>query len=356
MMTLLKSWIVAARKTLFRRIRKGPQPRRLRLQWLERREVPATFYVDSVLDSGTDTLRDAITQLNTSMDANNTIDIVCHGTTTLESALPSIQKNVTIQGPGYDNFTVTRDSTAAPFTIFSVAATAQVSIDDITISGGNAGALRDGGGIFNQGGLSLNNDVLTGNKAKDGGGIFNDVNAQLQLTNVSMYDNHANFNGGAIENDGNMGIVDSQLYVNWADLGNGGALYLAAGSTTSVFNSNIYSNTARADGGGIDDEGGTVTWSGGLFTGNHATTGGGIAEHAASQGTLSGLTIQDNTADINGGGFYLAGANTNLDFSNSTITNNHSGNQDATSAGAYQAGTTYSMTNCTISGNIAQVQ
>jgi hypothetical protein len=137
------------------------------LQWLEYRNVPATFSVDSVLDSGADTLRDAITQLNNSTDANNTIEIICYGSVQLESALPTIQKNVTIEGPGYENFTVTRDSTQGAFGIFGVAGGATVTIDGLTISGGDAGA-GQGGGIYNQGNLTLDNDVIDGNVANRG--------------------------------------------------------------------------------------------------------------------------------------------------------------------------------------------
>jgi hypothetical protein len=86
--------------------RPGPTPR-LRLESLEDRATPATFTVTNTADSGTGSLRDAITQANNTSGAD-VIDFAIPGagvhTITPASALPTITDPLTIDGttqPGW---------------------------------------------------------------------------------------------------------------------------------------------------------------------------------------------------------------------------------------------------------------
>jgi hypothetical protein len=112
-----------------------------RLEPLEDRLAPATFTVINTNDDGNGSLRAAITQVNSSTDASNTINFAqgVTGTITLESALPAINNNVNMTGPGASNLTVTRDPNATTqFPIFVVNGSTTVSITGLTISGGVA--------------------------------------------------------------------------------------------------------------------------------------------------------------------------------------------------------------------------
>src|SRR5262245_65304514 len=80
---------------------RGKLSSRLRVEWLEDRTLPATFYVTTTADGGTGSLRDAINQAN--MDAvTDTIDfsMLGSGVQTIRplSALPTITKPVIIDG------------------------------------------------------------------------------------------------------------------------------------------------------------------------------------------------------------------------------------------------------------------
>jgi hypothetical protein len=343
------------RKAWIGRRRQGPQYRRPCLQRLCEREVPATWVVLSSADSGDWTLREALTELQTSTDPDNTIILQCGGTITLQSALPPITKNLTIEGA---NLTVRRDPNAAMnFTIFNVAAGTQVSINDLTISGGNGIGGQAGGGIYNEGNLSLNNDELRGNVgAADGGAIFNAPNAQLTITSTLIDNNESSGIAGAIDNLGDLQLTDSQVFSNESVL-DGGGLYLNSISTTNIFNSLIYENKAGRDGGGIWDGGGVLTWQGGQLTRNDSTNshGAGLFLSGGTQATLSGVSIEENTAALTGGGFYLADAGTALNMGTCTISNNGSiVDVNASAGGLSEPGATYTTTNCTVTDPIVQ--
>ena len=75
------------------------------------------------------------------------------------------------------------------------------TLENLTITGGNAASEGTGGAIFNSGTLTLTNSTLSGNSANDGGGILNYSTATLTLTNSTLSGNSA-FDGGGIANTG----------------------------------------------------------------------------------------------------------------------------------------------------------
>jgi hypothetical protein len=78
-------------------------------------------------------------------------------------------------------------------------------------------------------------------------------------------------------------------------------------------------NAPNSTGGGIFNDGGTLTISGSTISGNSAVTGGGIHNREGIV-TVSGSTISGNTATDTGGGVYnFAGLSV---IEHSTITNN----------------------------------
>jgi len=91
----------------------------------------------------------------------------CTGTT-------EIGKDVTLTGTSTDD---TLDGDGQPGSVLTIDSGVAVTINALTITGGTGGTSGEGaglgGGIFNQGTLTLNNVRISGNTAGQGGGIYN---------------------------------------------------------------------------------------------------------------------------------------------------------------------------------------
>ena len=214
----------------------------------------ATFTVINLNDSGAGSLRAAIT----SAGAGDTIVFQSglSGTITLASALPAINANLTIQGPGADSLTISGNNAVTVFTInFGT-----VAISGLTIANGNSAF---GGGIFNQATLTVTNSTFSGNSAAIyGGGIYN-VNGTVTIVNSTFSNNSAgSFGGGIFINSGTVKVNNSTFSANSAGT-LGGGISNVAGALT-INNSIFVGNTASSSVGGIDNEG-TANASNTLF-------------------------------------------------------------------------------------------
>jgi hypothetical protein len=223
------------RRTWFRKLFSRPVSRpikasprrRLAVEALEDRVVPATYHVSSLLDDGSPgTLRDA----NPGADA---IDFQVSGTVRLSgSELPAISDDLTITAPAAG---LTVDAYGAS-RILEVNASVSVGLSGLTLVNGSA---DEGGGIFNNGTLSLTACTLSGNLARIGGGIF-DNGGTLGLDRVTLDSNTARGANGANSNyDPGSPGQDAQ----------GGALYNGGGAVT-ISDSTVTNNTARGGDGG----------------------------------------------------------------------------------------------------------
>ena len=93
--------------------------------------------------------------------------------------------------------------------VFSISEGVTASIQGLTITGGQA---IDGGGIYNDGTLSLINSIILGNSVKGyytGGGIYN--NGSLTLTNSIITHNLAKTGGGIYCRSGSTTIVQNSI-------------------------------------------------------------------------------------------------------------------------------------------------
>ncbi len=278
------------------------------------------------------TLRAAIEEAN-ALASCGAIDINFSGVTSpinLGSALPNIDHNVNINGPGAALLTVRRN-TGGNYRIFTINGGRTVTISGLTISNGSAPNLdfpdNEGGGIFNSGTLTLTTVVVSGNHATNnnggGGGIWNE-GGTLTLTNSSVSDNSAgNGGGGGIVMDGGGTLTLTGCTVSGNGT-SGGAGGIYSNRPVVMTNSTVSGNTANSDGGGITVEGGSATL------------------------TLTNVTITNNRADNDnngsgaGGGLYLVGGNVFLrntivagnfnDASPSTTADDVSGNVDPNSS------------------------
>jgi CSLREA domain-containing protein len=175
-----------------------------------------------------------------------------------------------------------------------------VSITNCSFSG-NRATVTAGGAIFNDGLMTLTNTVLIVNSASGrGDGIHNGTNGNLTLTDSTVSFNGDSMKpsgtgGGGISNDGTLTVNRSTIYGNLTG-GNGGGIFTLFG-TVNLTNSTISFNSAFAgNGGGIySDNGGTVTITNCTVTdGNQGLTGGGIY-HGSGTIYLRNTIVAGNT-------------------------------------------------------------
>ena len=140
----------------------------------------ATFTVMNTNDSGAGSLRQAIADANTAGGAD-TIDFdagvfATSQTITLTTGELVINGEVTINGPGADKLTISGNNVSL---VFLVSSGAMVTISDLTISHGSDSLA---GGIGNSGTLTINNSILSGNRAGfEGGGRWPDNDTRVAM-------------------------------------------------------------------------------------------------------------------------------------------------------------------------------
>ncbi len=227
--------------------------------------------------------------------------------------LPSVASEITINGAGAATTIIHRDSGASPFRIFHISS-GSVTLADVTVSGGSAGAGFSGGGIFLRGGaLTIEKSILSDHTASLGGAIANPFCRAITIINSTLSGNLATHSGGAIST--NFSPPSSPCFPTVI--------------TNSTFSSNRAGGTAGDIGGAIENVGGTLTITNSTVSGNTASGGGGIANISAcctSDGhtiiatlTLTNSTVSGNTAFQGGGIVDHSGT---IDLNNVTIANN----------------------------------
>ncbi len=196
----------------------------------------STYMVTSTTDSGAGSLRDALA----SAASDDTINFSVTGTITLASGPLLISKNLNIQGPGASRLTISGNYA---FQAFVIAPVSTVSISGLTIANGYDSGIN-GGGIQNDGTLTVANSTFSGNSADHkGGGIFND--GALTVTNSTFSGNSTNDEGGAIFNGGTLLVTNSTFSGNSAYNEGGGIANI--GGTLQINNSIVAGNTASSN-------------------------------------------------------------------------------------------------------------
>ena len=185
---------------------------RPRLNVLENRTVPSTFTVTNLLDNGAGSLRQAILIANAVTGADE-IDFTSglNGTISLTSGQLDITDSVTINGPGAAKLSIDGGYANTGFSgerVFHVAALTTASISGLTITKGHPvyfGA--NGGGILNDGTLTVSGCTLSNNHAAAGiagsgvGGAIANF-GDLTILNSVLSGNTGGYFGGAIYHAG----------------------------------------------------------------------------------------------------------------------------------------------------------
>lgn len=232
------------------------------------------------------------------------------GTITLQSALDPIKRSYDIYyEPGAPGLAVNGNKNAG--TIFTVNAGVASTISNLTITGGLA--QQNGGGILNNGELTLSGDVISNNGATGaGGGVFNAAGAQLQLQTVTISGNGAK-NGGGLGNSGSVTICCNSV-INNNDASTGGGGIWNHGGTIEAFDSTqIKLNLDNLNGGGVENEfyGKFQMYGGAISDNEDNQVAGGVALLSGTI-TLTDVAVQGNYAAVRGGGIYVGGGTLTL--------------------------------------------
>jgi hypothetical protein len=292
----------------------------------------ATITVTNSLDSGAGSLRQAVRNAA----AGDRIVFSPAGfnhavTITLNSQI-EISKSLLIDGAAGNVVTPTLSGGDITRTL-QINRGVNITLKRLRITNGRCTGCP-GGGIYNQGALSLTLSTLVSNTATvganigSGGGIYNDTNASLDVSGCALISNTAiGGYGGAIYNaiSATLNISNSSLAGNSAvwvngNGGLGGAIH-NEGSLRLV-NSNVIGNKAdNVYGGGITNYDGLAEVKNSTFTGNSTYQGGGIYSRAP-------LTVTDSVFNLNTAAY--GGGISNRDTLNLNNTNFISNTADRT--------------------------
>ena len=215
---------------------------------------------------------------------------------------------------------------------------AQLAVSDSSftnnLTSGAGGAIHAYSGT-NFPSLSIQNSTFTGNSATAGGGLYS--NFSTAISNSRFHENVARAgDGGAVNiQGGTLDLTDSQITSNSATFGGGGLNLYFGGNIRGCL---IRGNSTNGVGGGIAHYYQPLSIDRSVISRNTAETGGGMWGGA----TISGSSIEENTAIDVGGGIFGGGI-----ISNSTI----SGNTAGVDGGGIRGGGTF--TNVTLVNNKA---
>lgn len=252
-----------------------------------------------------------------------------------------IRTSLVISGAGADT-TYIQAGVTAPLAIdrvIDISGTVTVTMTDVTIRNGNTASTdENGGGVAIQGGATVElhgSAVTTSSSQGDepgegGGGIYNDMSSTLVLSDTMVMSNTAT-----------------------TGLGNGGGI-LNAGTLT-VMGGAISNNSAARAGGGVENNGGTVSFMDIMLNENVANiNGGGLHISAAGAVTMTGGMANDNVAQMEGGALWNSAPGT-LTVRNATLNDNSANGNDADQGGGaiHNDGGVLIVTDTTMQGNSA---
>ena len=260
------------------------------------------------------TLREAINATNVAGSGEISFAPGVTGTIQLESGLPIVARNLSVQGPGADLLKVRRNN-GGNYRIFTISNSSSkgpwVTFAGLTVTNGRIQTGNfpndSGGGILNdRGSLLLEQCAVLGNTAVGdasyGGGIFNNEGT-LEVRESTVAGNAGHFGGGvATRTNGQVGcyvnLYASTINGNAAQGGDGGGLYSEAKNSGSSMhveatnctisgNSAIPAGFSGGNGGGIFNFG-SIFGTAELWlldctlSGNSASTAGGVYNHSFS--------------------------------------------------------------------------
>ena len=231
-----------------------------------------------------------------------------------EITLPAGIFTLSIDGPGEDS-----------------AATGDIDIDsDITIAGaGVSSTMIDADGIDRvfhvvSGTATLSGATITGgSSSSDGGALLVSLGSSLDVSQAILIANTTSGDGGGIKNDGTLTVTDTEVSWN-SSVAGGGLLNNGTATLNRVL---IHTNTATMGGGIRNDSNLTVVNS--TITGNSGTIQAGALSNTGDA-WLTNVTITANDSPLNGGIVDATGAAKIYPLNAIIAGNTSSTNPDAT--------------------------
>jgi len=153
---------------------------------------------------------------------------------------------------------------ASASTVFTLSGSTVAILNNLTIEDGTSGG--NGGGISNNGTLTVNQSTFNGNSAIDGGGI--DSSGTLTVSGSTFNGNSATIGGGiCVESGGSVTVSGSTFFGNAGTTG-GGAIDATVGGPLAVSSSTISGNSSTNSTGGIAGPVSSFPMSNSIATGN----------------------------------------------------------------------------------------
>jgi hypothetical protein len=248
-----------------------------------------------------------------------------------DDGLPEITGKVRISGE--DTYIQRGTGSQAPFRIFHVKQGGSLSVESVTVRGGQTTAASGhGGGFFNdRGRLTLTGVTVSNNQGSVGGGIWNQRGTLVLDDSTVVRDNRGGFGAGVATN-GTMRMWGGAIRDNQGQIWGGG---LANAGDTKLNHVSVDGNTSGDHGGGImtmaiNSETGPLRANSTRVRENIAQTdGGGIQTGANEPTTLYRSSVSHNTANggpTRGGGIANPGTRFSLFIgTNSTVKQKKSG-------------------------------
>lgn len=169
------------------------------------------------------------------------------------------------------------------------------------------------------------------------------INTNITIINSTPYNNQAQYDGGAIDNDYYTTIINSTINNNQAN--NGGAISIT--NTLTIIKSTININTANEDGGAIYTGNSYLTMiNNSELNDNHAKFGGAIHIYNSHVSVVDSR-LEKNYGSEYGGAIYhfQNGVFSGVNVKNSDFTKNYGGNCAAIYCNSYRRSFEYKVSN-----------
>ena len=232
---------------------------------------------------------------------------------------------VNITGPGSASLAITTTATAGSYNLFYFSGTGDVTVSGLSIT-------KQRIKTSNQGKFTLNDVSISDSYFSYGGALYATNQSDLVISGSHFENNSAGLKGGAVYavNNGTVTVSDTEFINNTVFSGNGGGIF-------------------------SKDSGAQFTLTGSTVTGNSATRGGGISVATTALVSIADSTISSNTSTSDGAGLYSIVASSanppaavsieRSTFDDNTLTGSGEG------GGMKVGGRSLEVTNSTISNN-----
>ena len=226
-------------------------------------------------------------------------DVVSLAAGTFMSTMAVVDRNLTIQGQDAASTIISADWKG---TVITVQAGVTATIEKLTITRGEADY---GGGILNNGTVTVNEVILTRNMSWElGGSIMN--YGTMTVLRSRIEDNFATGAGGGISSNGFLMVIESEIIGNsaGAGAGEGDGAGIDNSGTLEILRSTIIVN----ENGGLSTSGNTVITHS-TIVGNYGHRAAGISARGKVEILYSSIIgNRGRGGALRGGPFYVSGS------------------------------------------------